>query len=313
MMLMVNKTTTKALVKSHKVRTFFASIAGAIAVYLILSSITVVWLNRTLTNTNTFVGTVGPLVSKPAVQNFIAEKVTDQLLDNTPTQDLAKTLLPANELKGAPAPQQLKQLLDPIVKNDVLQIVKSPAFQTLWENTNRTTHAALVAQLNNSNANSITLDLSPAINGVVAELKASQLKPVAKHITIKSDTGKLNIKSDNINRIHNYYEWFKEGTVAIVILTVLMIALSIWLSVHHGKTARRILLTTGILAILQGLLLEAPTVVKLPGNDPVQQAAAKAFAEALVHNLQLASVAIGVLCIAAAIGSKLYVQYRRKG
>ncbi len=297
------------VVQHHRVRTFFASIAGAIAVYLILASVTVVWLNRTLTDTNTFVATVGPLASKPAVQNFVAEKVADQIVQNAPTQDLANQLLPASQIKGQ-TPDAIRRQLESVVQSSVRQIIASPSFQTLWENTNRSAHAALVSQLNNANVSSISLDLSPAINGVVTELKTTQLKPIAKAIKIKPDTGKLDIKSDKISRIHDYYQKFKEATLAIVALAALMVALTIWLSVHHGKTARRILMSTGVLAIVQGLALTAPSVVKLPGNDVAAQAAARAIAGSLLHNLQIASFAIGAVCIIAAVGSMLYVKYR---
>ncbi len=301
--------TAKVVVKSHKLRTFFASVTGAIAVCLILSSVTVVWLNRTLTNTGTFVATVGPLASKPAIQNFVAEKVTDQLLKNASTQDLAHQLLPGNQI-AAQASSVLQDRLSSLVQTNVQQVIQSPGFLTLWENTIRSAHASLVAQLNNGNPSSINLDLSPAINGVVSELKSTQLRPVADQITISPNAGNLIIKSNNLSRIHHYYELFKEGTFVIVGIAVLMAALAIWLSVRHGKTARRILLATGILALLQGLLLEAPAVVKLPGNDAAAQAAARTVAEALLHNLQVASLTLGGLCIVAVVGSILYVRYR---
>lgn len=294
---------------SHKIRTFFAGIIGALAAYLIIASITVVWLNRTLTDTNTYVHTVSSLVTEPAIQHFVADKVTDQIIQNAPTMDLAKELLPPSAINAAPTLEMLKAPLKTMIERNVLQIVQSPQFASLWQETNHNAHAALVSQLNNSNAEVISLDLSPAINGVVDQLKSTELKPIAKNLKLKPDAGKLEIKSDKIAKIHNFYKIFKDATLAIVIIAVLMIALSIWLSVHHGKTARRILFTTGTLALIQGLLLEAPTVAKF-SNNAAEQEAARAFAQVLLHNLQVASIVVGVLCIVAAIGSKLYVKYK---
>src|SRR5260221_12672135 len=107
-------------VQSHKVRTFFASIFGIIAVGLIMLSMTVVWLNRTLTDTTTFVQTVSPLASKPAIQNFVAQKVSEQLLNSAPTQDLAKMLLPAGQLSGLIPDDHLKMATKPVIDSTVL-------------------------------------------------------------------------------------------------------------------------------------------------------------------------------------------------
>jgi hypothetical protein len=44
----------------------------------------------------------------------------------------------------------------------------------------------------------------------------------------------------------------------------------------------------------------------------VTQNAVKAFAEALFHNLLIANLVIGIACLAAGIGSMLYVHLKRK-
>lgn len=309
-MLMPNsaKLTPTAQTKTHKFRTFFASIAGIIAIYLILSSITVVWLNRTLTDTSVYVDTVAPLVQKPAIQTYIAQKVTNELVTNAPTNSLASALLPASEINTVQSTTQLQALLKPVLQSTVLQIVQSPSFLELWRNTNRTADAALVAQLN-SNSSQLQLDLSPAINGIINELKASKLSSIANQITINTNSAKIDIKGVGVNKAHRFYKLFQEGTIAIVVAAILMMGLSVWLSVQHGKTARRILMGTGILALLEALILKAPDYIKLGGSDQVTQAAIRAFAEAILRNLELASLVIGVVCIAAALSSKAYVRY----
>lgn len=302
--------TSQTQIKTHKVRTFFASIAGIVAVYLVLASMTVVWLNRTLTDTTTYVNTVAPLVTKPAIQNFVSQKVTEQLLNNVSPQDLAAALLPAAQLTGAQTTDQLKTLLEPVIKANVLQIVQSPSFALLWRTTNQTAHASLVSQLNDSSTEQLTLDLTPTINGVIAELKTTQLSSVIDKINVTPDAGKLTIKNSNLPRFRQYYELFQAGTIAIVVVTILALTLAIGLSVHHAKTVRRILFGVGILALFQALILAAPSFVSLPGNDPVTQGAAKAVVQVLVQNLLIASLVVGGVCIVAAVSSKLYAKFR---
>ena len=71
---------------------------------------------------------MAPLVSKPAIQNYIAQKVTKEIMDNAPTQNLATTLLPAIDINGGQSTDQLKNLLNPVIQNTVINIVKSPSF-----------------------------------------------------------------------------------------------------------------------------------------------------------------------------------------
>jgi hypothetical protein len=87
-------------VARHRVRTTFASLFGILAVLLIMSSVVSIWLNRTLTDTNTFVGVIAPLAQKPEIQNFVAQKASEELVKNAPTQDLANALLPAGAATG---------------------------------------------------------------------------------------------------------------------------------------------------------------------------------------------------------------------
>jgi hypothetical protein len=303
-----NNTVTKQ--KSHKLRSFFAALAGIAAVYLIMSSVTVIWLNRTLTDTNTYVKTVSPLISKPAIQNFITVKATDQIINNTPVHDVASSLLPPALANNSQTIGQLKLLLRPVIQNAVLQIVKSPSFAALWTQTNRIAHTQLVNQLNNNNGE-LQLNLSPTVNAVITQIKTTQLSPIADKIAVSSNTGKLDIKSSGIRRAHHYYELFKAGTWAIVGATIIFLVISVWLSVNHLKTTRRILVGVGVLALLQALILEAPVFISISSVDPVTEGAAKAFAEAIFHNLQLASLIVGILCILLAICSKIYEKRKK--
>src|SRR5262249_20128562 len=96
----INKNLTTSPKKHHFIRTPLASLCGTIALALIFSSILVVWLNRTLTDTTTYVSTVTPLVTKPAVQTFLADTITDQIVKQAPIDDIAHAILPAGQADG---------------------------------------------------------------------------------------------------------------------------------------------------------------------------------------------------------------------
>ncbi|HEY5267810.1 MAG TPA: hypothetical protein VII94_01595, partial [Candidatus Saccharimonadales bacterium] len=227
------------VVKKHKVRSFFSAISTIVGIYLILSSISVIWLNRTLTNTPTYVNTVAPLVTKPAIQKYIAQEVTTAILKNSPTQSLASALLPASEAASSLNVNQLNALMRPIIEADAIKIVQSPSFASLWRNTNETAHAALISQLNN-NSGEIDLNLSPAITGLINELNSSQLSALAGHISVTPNTGKISIKSGNIVQARHYYRLYEASTYGVVIVAILALGLAILLSGKRARLIRRI-------------------------------------------------------------------------
>jgi hypothetical protein len=292
----------------HYIRTTFAALFGIIALVLILASILVVWANRTVTDTSTYVQTVTPLVSQTAVKNFVAVKVADLLEKSAPTQDLAAILLPADQVAGK-TPEQLATALTPVIHDSVVQVLDSPRFVALWKNTNQVNHAQLIKQLD-ANAAEITLDLSPFVNGVMQELKQTKLATIGDKLEISPDSAKLNFKGSQIEQVHKYYKLFKTATVAIVLITLLAIGLCVLISVHHAKTLRRIVAGTGVIALVIAGLIMVPSVATFHTDDPAMQQAVLAIASTLLHNLQIACVIIGFACVFLAIGSKIYDRQR---
>ena len=303
-----NTTTTKP---HHPVRTVFASLLGALAVLLILFSVFAVWLNRTLTDTPTYVAVVGPLATKPEIQNFVATKVSEALVKNAPTQDLANALLPNDPQKAAKTNEQLKVALEPVVYKNVMQVVSSEQFATVWQNTNQTAHAELVKQLS-SDSDQLTLDLHPILINVVGQLKTTQLGQFSDQIEISPDAGKLNLKSSGIDKAHSYYKLFQRATIAIVVAAIAAFALAIVISVDHAKTLRRILMMTGVSSLLVAFAVQLPSLIIIKGTGDVTQKAIVVITQSTLHNLQLASIIIGVLCIAVAVGSKIYSKAHTK-
>jgi hypothetical protein len=293
--------------KHHYIRTIFAALFGMLALNLVLASILIVWLNRTLTDTSTYVETVAPLVTKPEVQNFVADKATDALLKDAPANDLAKLLLPGVDM-SAKTPEQVKEMVRPVVRENVMQVISSPSFANTWRSTNETAHKQLMQQLK-TDSDQLTLNLHPLIVSVIEELKTTKLGQAGgelSKIDIKDDVGVLNVKGGGIDKAHQYYDLFQKATVAIVAATLLAIGLCVWISVHHLKTLRRIVLGTGLTAFAVALLVQAPTIVKIGNGDPALQKASIAIAGTLFHDLQLTCIIIGVICLAIAIGSKVY-------
>lgn len=292
--------------KHHYFRTIVASFFGFLALNLIIASILVFWLSKTLTDTNTYVATVSPLVSKPEVQNFVSDKVASSILDNKdiPLQDLATQVLGAPAVVGK-TPEQLKSELAPVIKDSVKQIVASPNFANLWATTNRNAHQQFLAALKQKGVD-VTLDLHPVIVGVLNELGKTKLASVKDKLQIKDDAGKVTIKGHSLDKARNIYDIFRKLLLPIVLAALVFATLSILISVHHLKTLRRITFSTGITTGLLAIALKAVSFIKISGSNSSDQQVAKTVALTLLHNLYMMLVVISVVCLVIAIGSKIY-------
>lgn len=296
---------TKTPIVHHRMRTFFASILGTIALLLIFTSILTVWLNRSLTDTSTYVSTVAPLASDQDIQTFVSQKATNEIVKNLPIQDAASKLLPGQDTNQAV--DALRQLVKPIVSQSVTQVVTSKQFASIWRDTNASVHAQLIAQLNSTDLkNQINLDMTPVINGVLAQLKTTQLGNLVDQVKLNANAGVITIKDDKVSKLRDGYHQFKRNTIVMVAAAVVFAALAIIVSVHHAKTFRRVLFATGIGTLFLALVFWLAGRINFVGNgDVTEQNAIMAIARILLHNLQLACTVIGLACIIVAITYKL--------
>ena len=295
----------------HIIRTLVASLFGTIYLVLILATILVVWLNQTLTNTNTYVNTVAPLAAQPAIQNYVTQKVTSQLMSAGSVQNLASSLLPASEIVNQTTSQESAEV-QAVISQSVAQIVRSPSFAGLWKSTNQSAQMQLIQELD-SNSPIIALDLHPAILGVFSLLNSTKLAAINSHVQLASNVGNISLKGSAIPQIHKFYNYFKEGTWILLIVTLACIGICIWASVHHLKTLRRILIGTGIISLVLAGLMKAPGIIlNSQHRQGLEQQAILAVINVLLNKLFITCIIIGVVCILAAIASKLYSKFLSK-
>jgi hypothetical protein len=302
--------TSPSPVPHHRIRTTLASLCGALAISLLFTAILLVWLNRTLTDTGTYIRIVGPLADKPDIQNFVADQASEQIIKSAPINDVAQTLLTPEQIAGK-TPEQLRPLVKSHVYTSVQQIVRSSQFATAWEQTNRQAHTALVAQLKSDTPTDLTLDLSPIVTSVTDQLKQTQLAPVSEQLKVDPASARVSLKGGILDKAASYYRTFQKALFGLVILVVGLFALTIIISVHHFKTLRRILLLVGISALVLAAILEAPSYIYVGGVGATEQKAIAQIARSLFQDLQLFCAWFGAACIAVAIATKIYTRRHR--
>ncbi len=288
----------------HFIRTFLASIFGALALNLILASVLVVWLNQTFTNTDVYMRTVAPLIMKPDIQNYIVDKTTENIVRNTETSQLAAAVLPAADIVGK-SEQQLRSASSSVIRKNIAEIINTAQITRLWETTNRMAHADLIRQLNSDN-DTIVLDISPLIGGMLEQLESSQLAGIKDQMQLPAEAGRLQLSGAAIKRAHVYYRDLQSAIVILIAATVVSTMLCVLFSVEHTRTFRRILIGTAFSTLFTAISLRSISLLKLKNLSPAEQKAAVAFSASLFHDLIIVLLAIGVGCVVLALMSKLY-------
>jgi len=303
--------TTPPAATHHRVRTFFSSFFGFFALGLIILSILVIWLDRTLTDTNTYVGTVAPLVTKPAVQNFAVTKASSALLGtNGPSvRDIATQLLTPEQIAGK-TDEQLRAAVTPIVEDSLRSVVASPAFAELWKTNNKAIHSQLMTQLRDG-SQTINLNFRPLITGLIDQLGTTKLGFVKDKLDLPADAGQVKLEGKQLDNVRTVYDYFKKALLAILVSASLAVGLCVLISVHHLKTFRRIALLTGIFSAVLAVLLSATSLFKISG-DAAEQKFATTLVNGITHDLRISLIVIAILGIGSAIASKIYSKLATK-
>ncbi len=124
-----------------------------LACILAVVSVVVVFGRNQLLNTDTYVNTVAPLASNPAIQTQVATKVSDQLIARTDLEARVKNALPSRAgFLASPITSEVKSATYTVA----LKLVQSEQFYKLWVAANRASHKQLVAVLTGSSTGSVS-------------------------------------------------------------------------------------------------------------------------------------------------------------
>lgn len=306
----MNKSASDVL-KHHYVRTIFASIFGAIALWLIVASVLVVWLNRTVTDTNTYVTAVAPLASKPEVKEFITQKIDEQITNSASPEEIALVVLKPEEIRGK-TPDQIKTLTTTVVRQELNKVISLAEFTTLWRDTNQSVHKQALTQLQ-SNESEVTLDFDKTVFETTKLLSTTRLAPIVGQVKIDSGQATVKIKRSDLQTVRGVYDWLQRGMILIILATVSCVTLAVIISVHHMKTLRRIALLSALGLLSVALTIAFVPSLKLGGADPATQALTASIASTLLRSLKMNTFILGTLLLIGVAVSKVVNIARARG
>lgn len=279
------------------------------------------WARNVVLNTDRYVEIVGPIGSDPAVVNFLADRMTNQLFAALDAEAVVADALPdqARFLAGP-----LTNAVQGFVRDEVEKVLASDTFARLWVETNRFAHTQIVAVLRGEGDDTVTtengrivLNLIPIINAALVQIQGQASELLGKNVTLPQldpgtelpaemrakvesalgvqlpdDFGQIVIfDDDRLQAAQDAIVAFERLLYVLVAVFLLSVAGAIALSKQRRRTL--VQLSAGLLIVVVAerriaRLLEANIVGQI--SDPGARAAGRAASQALLDDFLAATV-----------------------
>jgi hypothetical protein len=253
------------------------------------------WAHRTLLNTDAWVETVAPLGTNPQVTAALATYVTDQIVTKLDLQQRAEAALSQAAPQAAFLAGPITNAIEGFVHDKMTDFFNSSTWETMWTEANRIAHEQAVnilrghqgTVLTNENGQ-VTLNLIPVITAVLQKIEDVAQGLLGDRITLPQitsteqvsdaiaalssalnkplppDFGQIVVfQSDELARAQNAVKTFDRLTYLLVLVSLILIAVTIVLSVNRRRTTVQL-----AIGAIVGVLI-ARLIIKKVSNDVV--------------------------------------------
>ncbi len=293
----------------HRGRRILSWVLLVLACVLAVVSVFVVFVRNELLNTDTYVSTVAPLASNPAIQTQVAKQVSQNLIARTDVQARVKNALPP---KAGFLATPITSGLETVTNQLALKAVQSNQFYTFWVAANRASHKQLVALLTGSSQGSVstkngkvTIDLSQVEVQVKKNLDARGITVFDKIPAAKGVSFVL-FQSSSLSKVQRLTKFLDNLALVLPIIALLCFAAAVILTRNRRRGLVR---AAAGLALSMALILVILAVVRnqyLSGLSPDRSVAAnKAVIDTVSASLVDSVRTIMVVAALVAIGALL--------
>ena len=319
----------RAKIPRRRIRRSIVGLLVALSCLLVLLSATVVWAHRTVLNTHTFVGTVGPVFKNPAVASAVAARATDKLFTELDLQARLRAALPP---KASFAAVPITNATKSFVAGELTKVLASPQFQAVWTGTLTATHQQLVAVLRgqktaavSTSGGYIVLNTVPVINQALGKVSGLAADLTGKHVTLPTITSaevpqqqvtKLSkalgvplpsnfgeitlVRSSDLATVRRGVKAFDGLTLVLPLVTIALIALCLWLSVNRRRTVLQLAVGVSLLMIVERrVVLHEQSVLASAAHNP--QLASSVLGDLLHGFFVLTAWVLGVALVVLVI------------
>ena len=284
-------------------------------------SVLVVFVRDEVLNTDTYVSTVTPLASNPAIQSAVAERVSDRLVTEINVERRVKRALPR---RAGFLASPIASTVGTATHEVALRLVKSSQFQTFWVEANRRAHRQVVALLTGSKQGAlqssngrITLDLDQISATVENDLKARGVTLFDKLPTRSAPTITL-FQSTALVRLQWLTRFLNRLYILLPIVTLLLYAGAIILNANRRRGLVRAAVA---LALSMGLTLVIASVARnqylsslSPSQSrPATEAVVDTVSAFLLDTVRTTFVVAAVIAVVAVVAGNASVRTWVKG
>jgi hypothetical protein len=283
-------------------------------------SVVAVWTANQVSDTSRYVANVAPLISNPAVQNALTDKLTSEIVTKINVKGLTGQVAAELTAKGLPRvggllasfSGSMASGVQGFVHSTIHKIITGPRMAAAWTQVNRIAHQALVAALSGRGSKNgaigvsngqVTLDIAPLEAVAKQDLVARGLT-IADKIPIVHATVAL-FPSKNLVQAQKAYRLINDLKIVLPIVTLVLLGGGVVAARGHrralagaglGFAASMLALGAG-LAIARALYLNSVPASALPAD------AASAAFDILVRFIKTALRTLLVVGLIVAAGA----------
>ena len=337
----------------RRVRGPLAVLLVIVTAVVVTVAVSGVWARRNALNTDRWVRTVGPIAQETAVQQALGRYLTDQVMTALDPEDFFEEALPE---RGQILAVPLTNALRGFVNDQVDTFLGSDRFAELWVEVNERVHARVVALLEGQEGplqeagavqiedGEVVMNLVPVVNALLARIGEVSPEIFGRTVDLPTVTvddipqsaitriedalgrelpdnyGQFTVfDASTLTEVQDAVQLFDRLVVLAVVLGVLLIALTLWVSPHRRRTLLQLLLGIALGVVLvrrAGIRAETEVVdlVRVPENREAAGVIVGAFVSSLLDATALILwIVVGVAVVAVLTGSYPWVVRARQG
>ena len=242
----ITKTKKDKTRRGHMARRISAWVLVVLASILIPVSVISVWAIRTVTNTDQYVETMAPLARNPVIIQGLATRATDALFSTNVVKDKVTEALPK---KAKPLVAPVVNEVKTYVHSLALKVFESPKFGQLWDLLNRHSHDAVINILTGkqtplqeklSKGGKIALNLSPALNNLIADANAHGVTLFNPIKTVNQGLSFTVVSKQQVSKFSGLFNLIVKLKWIIPVVALVLAILALVLAVERRKTLLRL-------------------------------------------------------------------------
>ncbi len=303
-------------------RRILAGVALVLASLLILLTTVAVWTHQVVLNTDRFTNLAGKVLAEPAVIDPLSARISDQVVTALDVQARLETRLP-DAIK--PLAGTLTLAVGSAIDQRLQVALQNPRIQAALQRTLAVTHAGIINLLRDKPDNVtvvdgyITVQVFPVVGAALAELQAGGVIPAditlpdltspdapdvlaqrlqsALGVTLPPDFGTIQlVKADRLLAARSAVQAFDIIVVALIILTIVVVALALWLARDRRRMVVYLGIGTLIAFLIARLSIDGIEGALLSGiaQDDVA-GAVRAVADATIEDLRSLTIIVVIV------------------